>query len=69
MKITHPDGSHEIVMVAGSQLLGEVYSKSNDALPGWVSIGYIASEGGLNIDGAYWDSFMALVKEIDEARK
>lgn len=69
MRVTHPNGTHDIVMVAGTRFMAEVECK-DAGLPGWVSIGYIGDgSGGLLVDSDQWLAFMALVKEIDEARQ
>ena len=67
MKITHPSGKYEIVMVDGTQLFGEIENARFD-MPGWVTIAHIGSNG-LIIDDAEWGAFMTLVMEIDAVKK
>lgn len=70
-RFTHPDGNHEIVAVAGTQLLGEItkyeVTKYPDAA-NWVTIGYIGAEK-IMVEESEWAAFKALVAEIDEALK
>jgi len=66
MKFTHPDGTHDIVAVPGTMLLGEVVHDPDGV---WVTIGYIGSEGRQVYSQEEWDAFKALVAEIDEAMK
>ena len=68
MKITHPDGDRDIVLVAGTRFIAELERKDSD-LPGWISIGYLADSAGILVDHDQWPAFMALVKEINEAIK
>lgn len=68
MKITHPDGDRDIVLAAGTRFVAEIERKDSD-LPGWIAISYIGDGAGILVDHDQWPAFMALVKEIDEAKQ
>lgn len=68
MKFTHPNGLYDHVVVNGTSCMGEV-ERMDAGMTGWVTIGRLGDNGTLLIDREEWPAFMALVKEIDEARK
>lgn len=68
MKFTHPNGRYDYVVIDGTSCVGEI--ECMDAgMAGWVTIGRLGENGTLVIDRDEWSAFVALVKEIDEARQ
>jgi hypothetical protein len=64
MKFRHPDNTHDIIAVPGTELLGDVDHDS-----GWVAIGYLSEARNVLVHRNEWLAFKALVAEIDEALK
>lgn len=67
MKFTHPDGTHDIIAVAGTQLLAEVSRSGSGAV--WLTIGYVGHPDKIMIEHDEWEALKTLVAEIDEALK
>lgn len=68
MKVKHPNGQYDYVMVDGTMLIGEIDLSFNEH-HSWINIGFVGDESVIQICVDEWPAFMALVKEIDEAMK
>lgn len=65
MIIKHPNGISMLVMNADCQFMADVYLVGAK----WVTFGCVGGEQALIIDESEWDGFVAMVKEVDEARR
>lgn len=68
MKFPHPEGTHNIIAVAGTQLLGKV-TKHDEWASNWITIGCIGHPEKLSIERSEWKAFMNLINEINEEMK
>jgi len=67
MKFTHPEGTHDIIAVPGTQLLGEVTQFKGGV--SWITIGVIGHTDKIMVERDEWEAFKTLIAEIDEALK